>query len=702
MKDLLEELLETIAQEEKSSVELSTIQNGSSPTEAFSQGFANESTLMQIAGLSDTDITWRLHLAMKLDISRTPLLFEAGIAVPEQPIHQAFRVDGPPTTEPLAEAADSHQAATEHDVDDIDSFFSVDDDSPLERQGQHVDNGVVESDLVERDLVEHDFITDDVTTVIDLDEDSEDTTAIEADEFTDNFDIGPLYLESSNPDAFYLEDPTIDVEAADVGTAEVEAFDIEGVTETVDVTLAEAEPDPPQEGLLGRLFQRFFKSDEPSRSPDLAEQATADEVNDFFDDFADFEEEPGEAVRSDPKGELTSEAPAYREEPFFETTEEIGNQPATDAEADIEQALSDLLDEAVADRLFEIVPADDEETAAQTNNGANHQASHWANDQASPLESLEADVWLNLEEDADGALHLAAAVGDVSGLWWALESNASVNTLGPEQRTALSVAVEAGHIPVVELLLEMCADTNRADVVNGSPVRYPLTIAASDTPEPIRAELLEMLIARGANVNQADALGQTALMGAAEQGNIDSMRLLIEANADIEAQDLLGQTAMMRAAENQQAEAIALLQASLLERARAIALLKAVTEGDLAAVEQWLAAGVSPNARVARMSALTQAAALGEGAIAQRLIDAGAEVDYRLNPTDPTPLFHAIYRGQLETVELLISAGASVHPTPDNPIEAIAYAEVGRSRAENPAAFEPIVALMGSLVKRPG
>ena len=678
MKDLLEELLETVIREEKSSAEPSAIHNGSVPPEAFEQGFIKEPTLMQVAGLSDIDIDQRLNLAMKLDISQTPLLFEVGIAVPDQSVHQAFRADWAPPQAPETEAVEDNQEARAHDVDAIDSFFA-ESDSSSERQSQRA----IDSDWVDSDLVDSD-----VTTVIDLDEDGEVATAIDDDEDTDNFDFdletGPLYLESSDPDAFYLEDPTIDVEVSD----------IEGLTETVDVSLAEDAPDPPQEGLLGRLFQKFFKSDEPSEPANPLEQTAAmDEVSDFFDDFVDAAAPPGEAV----PGELTeAETPAL-DEPFFETAEAVDRQLSTadaesaDSEAEVEQALSELLDESMADRLFEVAPEGDE-AATQTDDPAS--------DQASPLEALEEDVWLNLEEDADGALHLAAAVGDVSGIWWALESNAGVNTLGPEQRTALSVAVEAGHIPVVELLLEMCADTNRADMANGSPVRYPLTIAASDTPEPIRSDLLEMLIARGADVDQTDASGQTALMRAAEQGHLASMRLLIEANADIESQDLQGQTALMRAAENQHEGAIALLQASLLERAQAIALLKAVTAGDLAAVEHWLSIGVSPNASVARMSALTQAAAKGERAIAQRLIEAGAEVDYRLNPTDPTPLFHAAYRGQLETVELLLAAGASTHPTQSNPIGALAYAEVGRSRAENPAAFEPILALLGSLAKR--
>ncbi len=321
-------------------------------------------------------------------------------------------------------------------------------------------------------------------------------------------------------------------------------------------------------------------------------------------------------------------------------------------------------------------------------------------DADSLLEPLGEKAWLNEADNAIEALHEAAAVGDLSGVWAALEANASVNALGRSQRTALSIAVEAGCVPVVEMLLEMCADPNVADIVNGAPVRYPLMVAATEAAESVRGDLLRLLLARGAEVNQADVMGQTALMGAAERGHVDAMRLLIEANADLDAQDLLGQTAMLRAKGQGHEGAIALLNEASMDRERAIAFLRAVTQGDLIAVKQWLAAGMSANTRVARMSALTQAAAKGEVAIARLLIEAGADIDYRFYETDPTPLFHAAYRGQLEMVILLLATGASPRPTPNYPIGALDYAEIGRQNADDATAFEPIVALLATLTRR--
>ena len=466
---------------------------------------------------------------------------------------------------------------------------------------------------------------------------------------------------------------------------------------------------PPQARLFSELEQPFaFTSSSPGES--TTENFLSNAENDFLDVDAtavldenkseessrkldDSESDDSELDQPNRQSSHVLTEAAQPEQTVFETADAIARQPpAADSEPDVEQALAGLLDAAFADTLFE---------TARAEANAEDAAEDAAEAEDRPLESLEKKDWLEHPENANEALHIAAAAGDLSGVWRAFEANASANALNDEQRTALSVAVEAGHLPVVEMLLEMCADPNRADKVNGSSVRYPLTVAANDSAQTVREPLIQLLLTHGAQVNQTDVLGQTALMGAAEQGHLDAMELLIEANAEIDASDLLGQTAMMRAEENGYVEAIALLQESLAQREQAIAFLKAVTQGDLETVRQWLAVGISPNTRVARMSALTQAAAKGEIAIARLLLGAGADVDYRFRPTDPTPLFHAVYRGQLEMVKLLLASGASTHPTDSNVVGALDYAVIGQARAKAPDAFEPIMALLSTLAKRP-
>lgn len=438
-------------------------------------------------------------------------------------------------------------------------------------------------------------------------------------------------------------------------------------------------------------FDDFFLERPVSSAETVSNEPTSSksEVIELYFDLIEPVPHESEAVEplldlTEPVSKALNENDAAANATVFETADDIAQHPpVADSEPDIEQALSSLLDEAFTDELFKVEPAEPTSSSA-----------------VDSLDSLDGTAWLEATETANEALHAAVVAGDRSGVWRAFEANASVNVPGPKQRTALSVAIESGHIPIVKLLLEMGADVNRADLVNGAPVRYPLMVAANDTAESVRDEMMHLLLSRGAQVNQTDALGQTALMTAAEYGHLAAMRRLIDANADIDAADLLGQTALMRAQESGGAAAIALLQAAIVERERAIAFLKAVTEGDLALVKQWLAAGMSPNTQVARMSALTQAAAKGEMAIAQLLIDAGAEIDYRFRKTDPTPLFHAVYRAQTEMVRLLLEAGASVHPIQRHPVGALEYAEIAQQRAESPDVFEPIKALLGTLAKK--
>ena len=397
--------------------------------------------------------------------------------------------------------------------------------------------------------------------------------------------------------------------------------------------------------------------------------------------------------------------PAEQEQPI----EQASNATADDtAERDLHSTATPVDEELVALPVAETLFHPEEEERLDTHLETEEtDIAAYADD----IDDIEEDAllpplgekdWLSAEENANEALHASAADGDLSGVWAALEANASVNRLGPSWRTALSVAAEAGHLPVVKMLLEMCADPNQADLANGSPVSYPLMVAAaSETAAPVRDELLQLLLASGAEVNQANVMGQTALMGAAEQGHIDAMQRLLEANANADLQDLLGQTAIAKARQHEQPEAIALIQQASVEKEQAIALLKAITRGDLEEVRQWIAAGLSANTRVARMSALALAAAKGEVEIARFLIEAGADINYQFRPTDPTPLFHAAYRGQLEVVSLLLEAGASTHLAPNAPIGALDYAEIGQRRFGDTAAFTPVIELLATLALRP-
>lgn len=63
-----------------------------------------------------------------------------------------------------------------------------------------------------------------------------------------------------------------------------------------------------------------------------------------------------------------------------------------------------------------------------------------------------------------------------------------------------------------------------------------------------RAKFVNLLLQRGANVNQQDECGRTALSYACEKGYLDAVKMLVKNNADPELVDAWGNTALMYAA----------------------------------------------------------------------------------------------------------------------------------------------------------
>jgi ankyrin repeat protein len=68
----------------------------------------------------------------------------------------------------------------------------------------------------------------------------------------------------------------------------------------------------------------------------------------------------------------------------------------------------------------------------------------------------------------------------------------------------------------------------------------PLTMASYSD----QLEIVQFLIAQGADVNARDAAGNTALMGAVFKGHAEQVRLLLEAGTDVDAVNSQGGTAL--------------------------------------------------------------------------------------------------------------------------------------------------------------
>ena len=180
---------------------------------------------------------------------------------------------------------------------------------------------------------------------------------------------------------------------------------------------------------------------------------------------------------------------------------------------------------------------------------------------------------------------------------------------------------------------------------------------------------VDLLLQAGADVNEADANGNTALIVAARMGQADIVRRLLEAGAGVDPANNAGLTALHMAVEAGNVGITGMLlekapQLDRLENGGFTPLSIAVHSDHVQLVEALLAAGANPNIAVSgtsRLSGLTSllAAVLHkQHGIVRLLLGAGADVDY-VTSNGRNALLFAVQRNDAEMVDLLSRADAN-------------------------------------------
>ena len=289
----------------------------------------------------------------------------------------------------------------------------------------------------------------------------------------------------------------------------------------------------------------------------------------------------------------------------------------------------------------------------------------------------------------------AAMRGDKAAVRALLAQHADVNAPQADGATALHWAVFRGDKELVVTLIRAGANVKAANREGATP----LWLASVNGD----AAILGSLIEGGADANEHLPLGRTPLMIAARTGNVDAMRVLLDHGADANAKETLrGTTPLMWAADEGHAAAIKLLidrgadikaTSAPVERGRGPALGKS---GDprqaVAALGAAVAAGrpipglgqiggLNGSARPlgTRGDAPAAAAAGGRGGRGGRGAAAGADAADGADATDDapafgrgpapkdggglTPLVFATRANDLESVKVLLAAGANVNQT---------------------------------------
>jgi ankyrin repeat protein len=160
-------------------------------------------------------------------------------------------------------------------------------------------------------------------------------------------------------------------------------------------------------------------------------------------------------------------------------------------------------------------------------------------------------------------IHDAAGCGDLPAVTSLLAKGADVNARTDDGQTALMFASSNDHKDVVQLLIDKGADVNAkttAQIItamrfggnfSGTAEIYSVgTRALVFAATHGHAEVVQLLLAKGANVNAKDETGYTALINASAYGHKEVVQLMLGKGVDVNAKANNGTSALSIASQH--------------------------------------------------------------------------------------------------------------------------------------------------------
>ena len=219
-------------------------------------------------------------------------------------------------------------------------------------------------------------------------------------------------------------------------------------------------------------------------------------------------------------------------------------------------------------------------------------------------------------------------------------------------------AIRAHDITALKQSLQTSKQNIHKREIPGGPT--PLMLAVADPKTPV--EIINLLIASGADIEARDNDGRTPLMWAVWKGNATSTRVLIKHSARLEARDNKQLTPLLWASQGDNKETLA----ALIE---AGAQINAVNQYGLTALSYAAEAGNIPQARILLDAGLVihgqtedgekildRAVRSGSPAMVQFFIDRGVNVNF-INDFGKNILTSAVSSPNPQIINLLIKAG---------------------------------------------
>ncbi|KAI5783940.1 ankyrin repeat-containing domain protein [Peziza echinospora] len=293
-------------------------------------------------------------------------------------------------------------------------------------------------------------------------------------------------------------------------------------------------------------------------------------------------------------------------------------------------------------------------------------------------------------------------------------------------RIELLIAVLRGHEGLASALLERGVDVNSTDgrgeyllpragrslaqflssKILHQPSIRKIAIGCRPAPETVlgasalicaaklgHAGVVELLLARGANVESRDEKGITPCMWAAKEGHEGIVRLLLAKGADVRAKDKKGITPFMWAAKEGHEGVVRLLLAEEAALHPLIAMLPA-KNGHEGVLRLLLERGADAEARAgAGESPLTVAAGRGREGVARLLLQAGVDVNAD-DDRGKSPLSYAAEGGHEDVARLLLQSGADWESTDKDHLSCFSYAASGGRKRSRKIVHEGILRLL--------
>jgi ankyrin repeat protein len=242
----------------------------------------------------------------------------------------------------------------------------------------------------------------------------------------------------------------------------------------------------------------------------------------------------------------------------------------------------------------------------------------------------------------DSRLIEAVKAGNKTVVASLLAQKASANSAEADGTTALHWAVRQDDLELADRLLKAGADAKAANRYGVTPL-YLASVSGN-------AAMIERLLQAGADANTVSSEGETVLMTVARTGKVDAAKLLIAHGADVNARESWkGQTALMWAAAQNHPDMVRELLAHGAEVNGRSNLQKWERQTTAEPREKWLPPGnFTPLHFAAREGALESV---------RVLVEAGADVN-AVDPDGIGTMLMAIINGHYDVAAYLLEHGA--------------------------------------------